>query len=184
MNQTTQKPEILWKGMTVQMMEFVPEGLLLNTAANRHRTGTESALAEAAAMGEIVEARAVLCDGDHNLHVEFPCMKGIVPYEEGAMGIADGTTRDIALISRVSKPVCLMITGFDTAPDGTRRAVCSRRAVQQRCRTEYIDQLRQLVLLRSVFDDNADYVRPCRCKTEAIAAGSALNYIAEFLNSI
>ena len=49
---------------------------------------------------------------------------------------------------------------------------------------EYIDQLRQRVLLRSVFDDNADYVRPCKCKTEAIAAGSALNYISVFLNSI
>ncbi len=48
----------------------------------------------------------------------------------------------------------------------------------------YIDQLRELVLRRSTFDDNADYVRPCRCKTEAIAAGSALNYISVFLNSI
>lgn len=49
---------------------------------------------------------------------------------------------------------------------------------------EYIEQLRQLVLQRSTFDDNADYVRPCQCKTEAIAAGSALHYISVFLNSI
>ena len=49
---------------------------------------------------------------------------------------------------------------------------------------EYIEQLRELVAQRSPFDDNADYVRPCRCKTEAIAAGSALNYISVFLNSI
>ena len=49
---------------------------------------------------------------------------------------------------------------------------------------EYIDQLRELVLERSTFDDNADYVRACRCKTEAIAAGAALNYISVFLESI
>ena len=49
---------------------------------------------------------------------------------------------------------------------------------------EYIEQLRQLVAQRSPFDDKEDYVRPCRCKTEAIAAGSALSYISVFLNSI
>ena len=49
---------------------------------------------------------------------------------------------------------------------------------------EYIEQLRDLVAERSPFDDNADFVRPCQCKTEAIAAGSALNYISVFLNSI
>ena len=49
---------------------------------------------------------------------------------------------------------------------------------------EYIEQLRELVVERSPFDDNADFIRPCRCKTEAIAAGSALNYISVFLNSI
>ena len=48
----------------------------------------------------------------------------------------------------------------------------------------HIDQLRELVLQLSTFDDNADYVRPCQCKTEAIAAGSALKYISAFLNSI
>jgi hypothetical protein len=125
----------------MEMMEFVPEGVLLNTVTNRRRTATEGALAEAMQAGEAEEARAVLCDGEHNLHVEFPCMKGIVPYEEGALGIAEGTTRDIALISRVSKPVCVLVTGFEELPDGTRRAICSRRAAQQRCRTEYIDRL-------------------------------------------
>lgn len=49
---------------------------------------------------------------------------------------------------------------------------------------EHIDQLRQLLMERSTFDHNADYVRPCRCKTEAIAAGAALNYISVFLESI
>lgn len=49
---------------------------------------------------------------------------------------------------------------------------------------DHIEQLRELLMQRSTFDDNADFVRPCRCKTEAIAAGAALNYISVFLKSI
>jgi small subunit ribosomal protein S1 len=90
----------------------------------------------------VLEARAVLCDNDHNLHVELPCMTGIIPREEGALGIADGTTRDIALISRVSKPVSFIIIGFDYTPDGEKRAICSRRAAQQRCYDEYLMRCR------------------------------------------
>lgn len=124
--------------MTVKMTTFYPEGVLLNTATNRRYTQTAGALAEAAMEGQVVEARAVLCDSDHNLHVELPCMQGIIPREEGAVGIAEGVTRDIALISRVSKPVSFLITGFDYTEDGKRRAVCSRRAAQEKCRREFL----------------------------------------------
>lgn len=148
MQQMLETKDTCLKGMTVQMMEFFPEGILLNTATNRRRIRSEAALAEAAAAEEIVEARAVLCDSEHNLHIELPCMEGIIPYAEGAMGIAEGTTRDIALISRVSKPVSFLITGFDTAPDGTRRAICSRRAAQEKCRREYVDRLNRGDVIR------------------------------------
>ncbi len=143
MNQMIQEREIVEKGMTVSMTEYCPEGMLLNTVANRRRTRSESALAEAAAAGDILEARAVLCDSEHNLHIELPCMEGIIPYEEGALGIAEGTTRDIALISRVSKPVSFLVTGFDIGPDGKRRVIASRRAAQEKCRREYVDVLRR-----------------------------------------
>lgn len=125
------------------MVEFYPEGMLLNTAGNRRRTRSEAALAEAAACGEVIEARAILCDSEHNLHIELPCMEGIIPYREGAIGIAEGTTRDIALISRVSKAVSCMVIGFETLENGTRRAICSRRAAQEKCRREYIDTLQR-----------------------------------------
>ena len=124
------------------MYDFYPEGLLLNTTANRRRTENVAALMEAAAEGAVLEARAVLCDNEHNLYVEFPCMTGIIPREEGALGIADGTTRDIALISRVSKPVSFVIIGFEHTPDGSKRAICSRRAAQQRCYDEYLMRCR------------------------------------------
>lgn len=48
----------------------------------------------------------------------------------------------------------------------------------------YLPQLRELLMQHSTFDDNADYVQSCRCKTEAIAVGAALHDVAKFLESI
>ena len=124
------------------MNRFLPEGALLDTPHNQLTIRSATNLAEAAMEGRVVEARAVLCDADHNLHVEMRCMEGIIPYYEGAVGIAEGTTRDIALISRVSKPVCFTVSGFEHLPDGRRRAVLSRRDAQERCRYEYIQNMR------------------------------------------
>jgi small subunit ribosomal protein S1 len=63
-------------------------------------------------------------------------MKGLIPRNEGAIGIEDGTTRDIALISRVNKPICFKVTGFE---EGT--AMLSRKAAQLECIEQYIDKL-------------------------------------------
>lgn len=124
------------------MNRFFPEGALLDTPDNQRLIQSPAALAEASMEGRVVEARAVLCDAEHNLHVEMPCMEGIIPYMEGAIGIAEGTTRDIALISRVSKPISFLVQGFEYQPDGSRRAVLSRRAAQEKCRFEYVASLR------------------------------------------
>lgn len=124
------------------MTQYYPEGALMQTPRNQAAIRTAAGLAEAAMEGRVLEARAVLCDAEHNLHVEMPCMEGIIPYYEGAIGITEGTTRDIALISRVSKPVCFTVQGFENLPDGRRRAVLSRREAQERCRYDYINRLR------------------------------------------
>ena len=49
---------------------------------------------------------------------------------------------------------------------------------------DYIDELRERVRLLNPFEDNADFLWVCSYKTEAIAAGAALNFIADFVNSI
>lgn len=123
------------------MKRFLPEGWLIDTAENRQAISTPAALAEAAARRELLEARAVLCDSEHNLIVELGCMKGIIPREEGAVGIADGRVRDIALISRVNKPVCFVVTAIKTDEQGRLYALLSRRAAQERCGQEYISGL-------------------------------------------
>lgn len=49
---------------------------------------------------------------------------------------------------------------------------------------DYIDDLKERVKALNPFDDNTDFLWVCSYKTEAIAAGAALNFIANFVNSI
>ena len=111
---------------------FKPEGTLLPTAQNARILSSPTLLREAYKSGTPLEGRAVLCDGEHNLHVDL----GIIPKNEGALGIEDGSVRDIALISRVNKAVIFRITGFDTDQKGETYAILSRRSVQEDCRRE------------------------------------------------
>ncbi len=116
---------------------FLPEGRRIDTAENAAAIASYEALAAAALEGCVLEAPVSLCDAAHDLHVTLPCMEGVIPHEEGALGIAEGTTRDIALISRVGKPVAFTVSGFEHTEDGSLRAVLSRRDAQERCRAHY-----------------------------------------------
>lgn len=117
---------------------FAPEGTLFDTVKNREYTGSYEGLCLAKEQGMVLEGKATLCDKDHNLHVSLPCMPGIIYHQEGAIGIADGTTRDIALISRVGKPVSFTVTGFEETLSG-KRAVLSRRDAQEKCKTHFMN---------------------------------------------
>ena len=122
-------------------MNFYPEGFLLDTAANNAALHSPHTLAEAMREGRVLEAKAVLCTGHNNLIVDFGFMKGIIPREEGAVGIAEGRVRDIAILSRVNRPVCFTVQSFSADEKGNPIANLSRRAAQERCREEYISTL-------------------------------------------
>ncbi len=83
-------------------------------------------LCAAAQDGAILESTAVRCDIHHNLIVELDGMTGIMPREECAIGIDSGRTREIAILSRVGKPVCFKVQRLDG-----NTAYLSRRAAQQ-----------------------------------------------------
>ncbi len=123
------------------MIGYYPEGRLINSAENKAATVSLQGIAEACKDGRILESRAVVCDPSHNLIVELGSLRGIIPREEGAMGIKEGTVRDIAIISRVNKPVCFIVKDIIKNADGTVTPILSRRAAQERCMSEYVDQL-------------------------------------------
>ncbi|MBQ8569148.1 MAG: 30S ribosomal protein S1 [Oscillospiraceae bacterium] len=123
------------------MNRFLPEGSLINTPENKYALRSAASLEEAAATGRILEAKALVCTGNHDLIVDLPCMKGVIPREEGAVGISDGSTRDIALITKVSKPVCFRVMSVGADENGIPTAYLSRRSVQQDCLEHYISSL-------------------------------------------
>lgn len=120
--------------------KFYPEGALIDLYENKAAMKDLPALMESMRRGRILEAKALVCDSGHNLIVDLPFGRGIIPRTEGAVGIDDGTTRDIALITKVSKPVCFRITeirGDESCPE----VILSRRSVQQECIDEFITKL-------------------------------------------
>ena len=123
-------------------MKFYPEGTLLKTAENTKYLSSAELFSEAISKNITLEARAVMCDNEHNLIVDLPFGRGIIPRIEGAVGIDDGTTKDIALISRVNKPVCFKPLCIETDSDGVVTAILSRKLAQQECLKEYIRNLK------------------------------------------
>ncbi|MCH5203195.1 MAG: S1 RNA-binding domain-containing protein [Oscillospiraceae bacterium] len=123
------------------MTEHMPEGFLLNTPENIAKLSSKDAIYNCIKTGEIVEAPCIICDSKHNLIVDLGCMRGIIPREDGALGIAEGLTKDIALISRVNKPVCFTVKEITQDEFGNEYAVLSRKEAQTRCRDEFIRKL-------------------------------------------
>ncbi len=91
------------------MQNYYPEGKLIEKYDNKSALRNMDSLKSAMQSGRILEAKAIVCDNDHNLIVELPFCKAVIPREEGAIGISDGTAKDIALLSRVNKPVCFKV---------------------------------------------------------------------------
>ncbi|MCM1528901.1 MAG: S1 RNA-binding domain-containing protein [Alistipes sp.] len=118
--------------------KFKPEGCLFKTTENLRYISSVQGMREAMDSDRILEARVSLCNGDHDLIVDFPWGKGIIPREEGALGIREGMTRDIALISRVNKPVCFKVTGIAEEKNGAVTVWLSRRAAQEEFAQERI----------------------------------------------
>lgn len=104
---------------------YYPEGWLIDTPENQNALRTIAALGECLKSGRILEAKAAVCDGAHNLWVSLGPMRGLIPRQEGALGVAEGTTKDIAMLSRVGKPVCFVVQGFTTTAKGETVALLS-----------------------------------------------------------
>ena len=73
-----------------KMTTFQPEGKLLNTIENQSCIGSMEGLRRAKESGKILEARAVLCDSQHNLMVDLCGLRGIIPREDGLVDLYSG----------------------------------------------------------------------------------------------
>ena len=76
---------------------------------------------------DILYARAIMCTKEHDLVVELNGLRGIIPRNEAAMGIAEGKTREIAVLSRVGRKVCFVVEDVN-APEGFDVLLSRKRA--------------------------------------------------------
>lgn len=113
------------------MQPFSPEGLYAEPPA-------PETLLRGVGTGDIFHAMCVKCDEFRSLHLDLGELRGIIPREEAAPGVAEGKVREIGILSRVGKPVCFQILRIDR--DGT--LICSRRAAQLEARSYFLSALR------------------------------------------
>ena len=120
---------------------IAPEGTLLHTGENQSYISSLTGLERAMRENKILEARAVMCDEDMNLHIDLNGICGIIPKAECLLTSANEEIKDIAIITRVGKPVCFKVTAIEPRAGGFC-AILSRRAAQIECRSYYISSLK------------------------------------------
>ncbi len=123
-----------------KMMSYLPEGFLINTVENKKSIESFENFYKAYTEHKPVEARAAYCDCAHNLHIDLGFIEGIIPRRECAIGIDEGSTKDIAIISRVNKPVKFFIDKIED--DGNKKtAILSRKKMQEDFTYNYLSQI-------------------------------------------
>lgn len=115
----------------------------MTTDENRALTSSAVGLESAAQNRQIVEGVAVLCDESLSLHVDFGGgIRGIIPRQEVLYRRSDEAQKEIAVISRVGKPVCARVIGLEHGENRETVAILSRRMAQEDCRQNHLAALR------------------------------------------
>lgn len=104
----------------------------------KNRDGLERALNDQV----ILEAPAILCDHNLNLHIELGNgLKGIIPKNEAIYSKNNESVKDIAILTRVGKPVAFKVKGFYKNAIGETIVSLSRKSAQEECLEMYINGL-------------------------------------------
>ena len=116
---------------------YKPEGYLIDTKRNSELISSLTGLEYAMQQDIILEGMAMLCDSRYDLHVNLGEIEGIIRRAEVAASRDGSGIKDIAIITRVGKPVCFKIKGFENYC-GRVRAILSRSAAQNECYDNYL----------------------------------------------
>ncbi|MEG2420483.1 MAG: S1 RNA-binding domain-containing protein [Oscillospiraceae bacterium] len=117
--------------MVIVTLRFLPEGRLLGTPENHAYCSSIEGLTHAMDEKFVLEGTALFCDADRTLYVKLGDFTGAIPREDAAIGIADGKTREIAILSRVGKPVSFLVTDVVLQRGGAPLITLSRRGAQE-----------------------------------------------------
>ena len=119
---------------------FLPEGRLYSTAENTGYIRNEAGLRLAKQSEKILEGIASSCSRTFDLKIDLGGVTGIIPYGDTLYSPDGEPPKDIAVITRVGKPVCFKIKEF--REDGEERfALLSRADAQRDCIDKYVSYL-------------------------------------------
>ena len=119
---------------------YLPEGSYTALPQVRQALSSPDGLRRAQDEGMILEAVAQRCTAAHDLLFDFGFAQGVMPRSCCALGVAEGDTREIAILSRVGKPTCFAVTEVDETADPPA-VWLSRTIVQQRAQDFFLDTL-------------------------------------------
>ena len=120
--------------------QYKPEGMLIGQPENRDAISSLQNLERAMKEGRILESTVLLCDSNMRLHVDLYGIKGIIEKRDVLFCREDEVFKDIAVITRVGKPVCFKVIGF-SKENGKTVALLSRREAQKECIASYLSGL-------------------------------------------
>lgn len=110
---------------------YLPEGSYTAQSAVQTACRSLEGLRRAQDEGRILEAVAQRCTPAHDLLFDLGPVRGVMPRASTALGVAEGDTREIAILTRVGKPTCFVVTELDETTDPPT-AWLSRSIVQRR----------------------------------------------------
>ena len=109
--------------------DYYPEGILFETEENRAYISQLSGLMEACRTRTVIEQKPVMSTSAHELVFSFGNVTAVMEKEECEYAPPGQRVKDIAVISRVNKPTCFIVT--DIAPGGGKPKIrISRREAQ------------------------------------------------------
>ena len=119
---------------------YMPEGSLINTAENQEYISSLAGLEKAYAEDKILESTVLFCDASLRLHIDLNGIIGIMDKDETLFCRYGETIKDIAIITRVGKPIAFKVIGF-RSEFGKTIAILSRKKAQKECHAKYLSSL-------------------------------------------
>ncbi|MEG1658065.1 MAG: S1 RNA-binding domain-containing protein [Oscillibacter sp.] len=123
---------------------YLPEGLRPQTVLSL------SALKTAMENGTILEGSVQRCDTQHTLHIPLGSVEGRMPKEAAIAPWMSGAQRDIAILSRVGKPVCFIVEALSADEKGAPIALLSRSLAQEEAVNFFLRHLHPGMVLTAV----------------------------------
>lgn len=128
---------------------ILPEGRYSETQENQRLCSSIEGLQEAFAQELVIEGMALYCEEGVGITVALGNFTGFIPWFEGASGLEQGLIREIAVMSRVGRPVAVVITDI-REQDGIPYIELSRRLAQDLARDHILTKPKGSILPATV----------------------------------